>query len=178
MTFAVIADTPYDAEETRWLEGLLSRIAANAGRRHPRRRHKSGWSPCSDVLFAAHRKFFDMSIHPLVYVAGDNDWTDCWRPLAGGYEPLERLDALRRVFFDSQASLGRRTIIVARQPEYPENVRWQTGPVTFAGFNIPGPDNNYMRMPAEYSARNAANLAWLAARSRRRGSAVPVPSCS
>lgn len=178
MTFAVIADTPYDAEETRWLEGLLSRLAAeplavviHAGDM------KSGWSPCSDALFAAHRKLFDMSIHPLVYVPGDNDWTDCWRPPAGGYEPLERLDALRRVFFDSQASLGRRTIIVARQPEYPENARWQTGPVTFAGFNIPGPDNNYMRMPAEYSARNAANLAWLAAtfaEARERGSRAVV----
>lgn len=163
-TFAVISDAPYDAAEARWLEGLFARLEAeplavvvHAGDM------KSGSSPCSDALFTAHRRLFDLSPHPLVYVPGDNDWTDCWRPAAGGHDPRERLAALRRVFFQSSSSLGRRTIPLTRQPEYPENTRWRIGPVTFAGFNIPGPDNNYMRMPAEYAARNAANLDWLAA---------------
>jgi hypothetical protein len=163
-TFGVIADAPYDAAEARWLEDLFARLEAeplavvvHAGDM------KNGSSPCSDALFAAHRRLFDRSPHPLVYVPGDNDWTDCWRPAAGGHDPRERLAALRRVFFASSTSLGRRTLALSRQPEYPENTRWRLGPVTFAGFNIPGPDNNYLRMPAEYAARNAANLEWLAA---------------
>jgi hypothetical protein len=50
-------------------------------------------------------------------------------------------------------------------------VRWQFGPVTYVGVNIPGSDNNAPQFDStgkqvdgdavEYAARNAANLAWL-----------------
>ncbi len=36
---------------------------------------------------------------PLVYVPGDNEWTDCGRARACGYDPRERLAWLRRRAF-------------------------------------------------------------------------------
>ena len=48
---------------------------------------------------------------------------------------------------------------------YPENVRWAVKSVMFAGLHIVGSNNNLGRTPAgdaEYAARNAANLTWLA----------------
>jgi hypothetical protein len=110
---------------------------------------------------------------PLVYVPGDNEWTDCDRPGNGGYDPNERLTLLRKLFASAPTSLGQRKIPLQRQgPNYPENVRWALGPVIYIGLNVPGSDNNAPLLDAagsqidgdavEYEARNAANLAWLA----------------
>jgi len=77
------------------------------------------------------------------------------------------------MFFQTPRSLGQRTIAQTRQSaQYPENVRWERGGVTYIGLNIPGSDNNAPQFDAtgkqidgdatEYANRNAANLAWLA----------------
>ena len=44
------------------------------------------------------REQFDRFEMPLLYTPGDNEWTDCHRPAAGTYNPLERLDAVREAF--------------------------------------------------------------------------------
>ena len=111
---------------------------------------------------------------PVVYLPGDNDWTDCDRPatIDGAVsDSNDRLAYERKLFYPNDRSLGRRTIAQIRQsPAYPENVRWSAGPVTYIGLNIPGSDNNFAdggkngpaaEGQAEYAARNAANLAWL-----------------
>lgn len=111
---------------------------------------------------------------PVVYVPGDNEWTDCDRPSTlGGLvsDSNDRLAYLRTMFFTTSRSLGQRTIGLIRQSAaYPENVRWAKGPVTFIALNIPGSDNNFAdggkngpaaEGQAEYAARNAANLEWL-----------------
>jgi hypothetical protein len=111
---------------------------------------------------------------PVVYVPGDNEWTDCDRPstLNGAISDSDdRLAYLRRLSYPSDRSLGQRTIRLIRQsPAFPENVRWSKGPVTFIALNIPGSDNNFAdgakngpaeQGQAEYAARNAANLQWL-----------------
>jgi hypothetical protein len=111
---------------------------------------------------------------PVVYLPGDNEWTDCDRPSTiGGLvsDSSDRLAYLRTLSYPSDRSLGRHTMKLIRQsPAYPENVRWAKGPVTFLGLNIPGSDNNFAdggkngpaaEGQAEYAARNAANLAWL-----------------
>ena len=131
---------------------------------------KSGFDVCDDATMLWNRKLFDSSRHPLIYVPGDNDWTDCHRENNGSYDPLERLHRLREIFHAGSQSLGRRTIPLARQSDTPhhssyrENVRWQHGVVLFVGLNVPGSNNNYGRSvasDAEYRHRNAANLAWL-----------------
>jgi hypothetical protein len=113
---------------------------------------------------------------PVVYVPGDNEWTDCDRPsIQGGAksDSNDRLAYLRGLSYPTDRSLGQRTIPLIRQSAaYPENVRWSQGPVTFIGLNIPGSDNNFAdgdkngpaaQGQAEYAARNAANLEWLLA---------------
>ena len=60
---------------------------------------------CSDSVYAARRAEFAGVGHPLVYLIGDNEWVDCHRGNNGGYNPLERLDKLREVFFDVPSSI-------------------------------------------------------------------------
>jgi hypothetical protein len=67
---------------------------------------KSGVARCSDEIFLDRRALFDASTVPLIYVPGDNEWTDCSRLLAGQFDPLERLGKLREIFFDTARSLG------------------------------------------------------------------------
>ena len=167
-SFALIGDAPYSPhEETRFVEMLqaLDREAlafiVHVGD------FKNGSSRCSDEVFAQRREWFAWSRHPFIYLAGDNDWTDCWRPSNGAYDPLERLSRLRELFFRGPHSIGVNTLPLTRQSDvapthpYPEHVRWKHGKVLFAGFNLPGGDNNLRRMPQEHAPRDAAARDWL-----------------
>lgn len=167
-SFALTGDAPYSPhEETLFVEMLYElnhealAFVVHVGD------FKSGSSRCSDEVFAQRREWFSWSRHPFIYLAGDNDWTDCWRPSNGAYEPLERLRRLRELFFQGPHSLGVNTLPLARQSDgasahpYPEHVRWQHGRVLFAGFNLPGGDNNLGRMPQEHAQRDAAARDWL-----------------
>jgi hypothetical protein len=135
---------------------------------------------------------FDQFRAPVVYVPGDNEWTDCDRPSTQGptADAVQRLDYVRQVFAGTDRSLGRRTIPLTRQAApYRENVTWAAGPVTYLGLNVPGSDNDHIpdgdtkdgpqaEANAEYAARNAANLAWIhagfAAAERRGSRAVMI----
>jgi len=133
----LIGDIPYNAEQRRKTEILFERMdgeelafVVHVGD------IKSGDSPCTDEILFREQERFENSLHPLVYVPGDNEWTDCHRT---GYDPLERLERLREIFFVGDESLGRKTIPLTRQSaDYPENVRWTYGGVTFLGLNVPG----------------------------------------
>lgn len=131
---------------------------------------KSGSSPCTDELFLQRFQLFQTFLPPLIYVFGDNEWTDCHRPAAGGFDPIERLAKLREIFTQGNRSLGRQSITLTRQSDNPryskfrENVRWTVGNVLFVGIHVVGSNNNLGRNAqndAEYVERNAANLAWL-----------------
>jgi hypothetical protein len=107
-----------------------------------------------------------------VYVPGDNDWTDCHRPSNGAYDPLERLDTLRKRFFSQPyKTLGQYPMAVETQADNPafaayrEHQRWQIGPVLFVTLNVPGSGNNYGRNKTpsdEFVQRGAAVKAWIA----------------
>jgi hypothetical protein len=120
---------------------------------------------CSNELWARRLAQFRGSVHPLIYTPGDNEWTDCHAAEgAPGFDPLERLAALRATFFATDRSLGERTIALTRQRGYPENARWEMGGVTFVTLHVVGSNNNRGRTPdgdAEFAARDAADLAWL-----------------
>ena len=126
--------------------------------------------PCDDGLFRLRKEQFDASRYPFVYTPGDNDWTDCHSPKAGGYDPVERLAKLREIFFQGNQSLGQRKLTLKRQSDHPqyskfrENARWSYGNVLFLTLHMMGSNNNLGRVreaDAEYRERNAANLAWL-----------------
>ncbi|WP_114638634.1 hypothetical protein [Polynucleobacter necessarius] len=78
---------------------------------------KSGSIPCSDEYNQKVKSYFDRYEAPLIYSIGDNEWTDCHRPLAGSYDPLERLDKLRSTFFNHKESLGKRHLSLVRQAD-------------------------------------------------------------
>lgn len=126
---------------------------------------------CTNEFLAKRLAQFNASAHPFVYTPGDNDWTDCHdqQKIMGG-DPLERLATLRKMFFQGEQSLGRRTMPLTRQSQNPgfqkfrENARWDSSGVTFVTLHIPGSNNGLGRTPdgdAEYAERNKANLAWL-----------------
>jgi hypothetical protein len=133
---------------------------------------KNGSERCDQPAYDLAARNFASFQRPLVYVPGDNEWTDCDRASNGSYDPNERLALVRKMFASTQESPGRHKLKLTRQSaRYPENVRWTYDRVTYAGLNVTGSDNNAAQFDssgkqidgdqAEYTARNAANLEWL-----------------
>jgi hypothetical protein len=173
----LIGDFPYNPLQEQQAENLFDELN---GEKLAFVAHdgdiKSGSTACTDDVYTKEFNRFEASKNPLVYTPGDNEWTDCHRlpnPSPEEADPLNRLDLVRNTFFATDESLGQKTIPLARQSdEYPENARWSYGTVTFATLHVVGSNNNLpATLPdgtvvvgnqAEYEARNAANLAWLA----------------
>src|SRR5687768_13290207 len=163
--FALIGDTPYtDDQVTNQFPNM---IAALNRERLAFVVHdgdiKAGATLCSNELFAQRAALFQTFQHPLVYIFGDNEWSDCVR--TNGMTPDERLDKLRAVFTRGEESLGQRKLTLTRQSTDPkfgafrENVRWMIGDVLFVGLNVPGSANNFGK--PENAGRNTANIAWM-----------------
>ena len=146
---------------------------------------KDGSSQCSDSIYSDALTMFGSMVKPVVYVPGDNEWTDCHRLNNGGFDTLERLNHLRRVMFPTLNSLGQTQIPLEHQgklgEKFVENTRFSHGGVVFVGLNVPGSNNNLVLSAkecsaksvrktaqcdaagAEYLERDSANIAWLAA---------------
>lgn len=146
---------------------------------------KDGSSKCTDDIYTDALKMFGSMVKPVVYVAGDNEWTDCHRLNNGGYDGLERLAHLRHVMYPTVNSLGQTQMPLEHQgkpgEKYVENTRFSQGGVVFVGINMPGSNNNLVlnakectnksartavqcdASNAEYLERDAANVVWLAA---------------
>ena len=130
---------------------------------------------CSDALYVQALGFFNSLRSPAVFTTGDNDWTDCDRPSNGGFNSRERLDHERQLFFSTPFSLGQHRMRMEVQSTplclgfngptpCVENRRWLRGGVLFVTMNIQGSCNNLCDTapdPAEFAARNAADIAWL-----------------
>lgn len=144
---------------------------------------KDGSSPCSDDVYTQALQMFAQMSKPVVYVPGDNEWTDCHRKNNDGYDPLERLDHLRKVMVPSTRSLGQRQMELTRQgrlgERFVENTRFNHRGIEFVTLNVPGSNNNLVldekdcshksvrtasqceAANAEHAERDAANIAWL-----------------
>jgi len=174
LDIAVIGDVPYGdaarAEFPSFIDAINAdpkvRLVVHVGD------IKSGSDLCSDQIFGFVAQQFRRFADPLVYAIGDNEWTDCHRANNGGYNPLERLAAVRSLFFPVPGqTLGGRNMAVEAEDGYPENQLWVQSRVTFAALHIIGSNNGLdpwtapLDQPAareaEVAARNAANIAWL-----------------
>ncbi|MEY4737556.1 MAG: hypothetical protein RL302_1875 [Pseudomonadota bacterium] len=144
---------------------------------------KDGSSKCTDDVYVDALKMFNSLVKPVVYVPGDNEWTDCHRLNNGGYDGLERLAHIRRTLFATPGSLGQSRIALEHQgragEKFVENTRFSRGGVVFVGINMPGSNNNKVlndkecqaksartleqcaASNAEYLERDAANVVWL-----------------
>jgi hypothetical protein len=140
---------------------------------------------CDDALYTHALGYLNSLDAPAAFTPGDNDWTDCDRPSNGGFNSLERLDHERQVFFSTSSSFGRRRLrqevqtdptclgyvsgpasgpTVTKSAPCVENRRWTVKGVTYATLNVQGSCNNLCDTAPnaeEYTARNAADIAWL-----------------
>ncbi len=127
---------------------------------------KGGATPCSDETFERMRDLFQSQPVPLIYTPGDNEWTDCHRKKAGGYDPQERLGRLRQLFFSDPAVL-KLDKLKAKSPnaDYPENLRFLHKQVMFATVHVVGSKNNRRKKDAaamaEFLSRSSAVKAHL-----------------
>ena len=185
-TIALFGDVPYGAGGRAEYPALLADMnAAKPSFSIFDGDLKNGSERCDDSLYTTSIDAFDSLERPVVWVPGDNDWTDCHRTNNGGYDPIERLQHERQLFASSDRSFGQKTLALARQQDYPENVRWSYGPVLYVSLNVQGSNNNFphigvdnepfqrgnaplhdpvaevAREDAEYQARNAADIEWL-----------------
>ena len=165
-SFALIGDLGYAPAQEPMVDRVLASINAEtlAFTVHDGDLGSPRAGSCSNQLWARRLEQFQSLRHPLIYTPGDNEWTDCHANEAPGYEPLERLTALRRTFFATGNSLGQRTLPLIRQAGYPENARWSMGNITFFTLHVVGSNNNRGRTAegdAEYAARTAADIAWM-----------------
>jgi hypothetical protein len=104
-----------------------------------------GSSQCTDQYFAMIKSEFDTFSDPLVYTPGDNEWTDCHRANNGSFNPLERLAAVRSVFFPQPGvTFGKDPIHVQSQAAqcYVEYVSYTRAGVAFAAVHIIGSNNS------------------------------------
>lgn len=187
-TVGLFGDMPYNALGKAQYPALLQDIDANhvAFSVFDGDLKSGGDGACTDSLYSTALTSFNSLERPLIFLPGDNDWTDCWGrygPGTGGFDPLERLDHERQVFASTPRSLGQHTLRLARESNeggayapYSENVRWSYGPVVYIGLNVQGSNDNYpyagvdgetrgadeiARQRAEETARKAAGIHWL-----------------
>jgi hypothetical protein len=174
-TFVALGDMPYNGgDDQHRFEALIDQVnqlapsfVVHVGD------IKSGHSVCSDAAFEAVAQTFRRFSVPLVYTPGDNEWTDCHTQSAGRYDPVERLNKLRQLFWFDHNPYEKALPVVRQtgptpQTSYPENVRWQQHGVTFVAINVPGSNNNrqagldgVLTPNQEYLQRNQADIAWL-----------------
>lgn len=145
--FAVIGDNPYTDFNVPKYGRMIDRINA-----HPDLSWvihvgdlKDSTLTCSDEVL---QDFFDMNQQfeiPFVLTPGDNDWFDCIREAAGGWDRLDRLTKLREIFYpDPSKTTGGRPLTVTSQagsadhPELVENVYWEKAGVVFATLHVVG----------------------------------------
>ena len=170
-SFIALGDMPYGAPAQVYPP--YQRLIASINARNPDLvihvgDTKSGSSPCTDEILADQLGFLNDFRPPAMYTPGDNEWTDCHRKRAGGYDPRERLDHIRKTYFEKPAtSFGQRTILLTHQGKdgYPENARVRMENVAFITAHIVGSNNGFEphseEAVAEFFDRNRAAISWL-----------------
>jgi hypothetical protein len=172
-SFAVIGDVPYGEPLITNFPGFIGQINADPDVRFVTHLGdiKSGSSRCDTTYFEKIYGDFKLFEDPLVYTPGDNEWTDCHRANNGGYNPLERLDTVRRIFFaEPNRTLGKQVAITSQDSiGFPENRRYVRADVCFATLHVVGSNDDLLtwtgntgprpEQVAEQANRMAANIA-------------------
>jgi hypothetical protein len=182
---AVIGDTPYGATQAASFFALVDAINADAS--IDAGIHvgdiKNGSTRCDDSYFATIFDEFSRFTVPLLYTPGDNEWTDCHRANNGAYDPLERLDVLRSLFFaEPGVTLGEphpvlSQVAIPEHETFVENQLFTAASVVFSVVHVVGSENGVAtwfgtdttgtkfddpdRRLAEVDARIAAAVDWI-----------------
>ncbi|HVE42902.1 MAG TPA: metallophosphoesterase [Planctomycetota bacterium] len=191
--FCLIGDTPYGAganssgDEEKF-QRLLDDV--NADNKIAFVLHtgdiKTGSSLDTNALIESRFALYQKFNAPFIYTPGDNEWTDAHRQKEGWYNPIERLDFVRKTFYPNPGwSTGAHPMKVATQASdpgfslYVENQMWVRSGVVFACIHVVGSNDSLDRwtlvghpdtdkqptvtpeQQAEFDGRRAANLAWI-----------------
>ena len=165
LVFALFGDVYMTPEHQGYLKGMLddmankgSELAISTGGIKP------ADQGCQDKNLLATYPVFAAAPLPTFYVPGDADWALCGQSAGGNFVPEERLNLLRKTFYQSDRSLGEPQLPLVRQADYPEHMRWRSGPALFISLNVPG-SNIKGTKPAEdaQSLQNRTNavLSWI-----------------
>jgi hypothetical protein len=184
ITLAVFGDTPYGAPQVEAFPTLIASInAAKVDLAVHVGDIKNGSTRCDTSYYQKIFDDFAALNTPLVYTPGDNEWTDCHRANNGAFDPLERLDTLRSIFFADPGTTLAAPMPVLSQAAIPahatfvENRLWFASGVAFATVHVVGSANGRApwfgtdttgtkhddpeRRIAETEARIAAGLDWI-----------------
>lgn len=75
---------------------------------------KAATTPCTEELLQSRIDDIDAIQHPVIYLPGDNEWTDCWYQTQS--TPIEWLSVLREIAYPTYGeSLGSPPMSVAYQ---------------------------------------------------------------
>ncbi|MEM8488534.1 MAG: metallophosphoesterase [Bacteroidota bacterium] len=176
-SFALIGDMPYADVDIPRFRQMTQEINADAAVEWVLHVGdiKTGGSSCSDEFLAGRLDLFQQFRQPFIFVPGDNEWTDCHRATAGGFQPLERLAKLRTLFYPTAGqSLGKTKLALTTQASnpayatYPEHTRWIRANVVFAALHIVGSQNGMASFAGrttaddeEAAARMEAAIVWM-----------------
>lgn len=176
LSFVVIGDTPYGAEDEKMLQDAVPLIKAGD---YPFVIHigdyKGGRAECLPVHDERHQKLFqDLAPIPMIYTPGDNEWTDCDRNKKPNsdelYSDLERLAYIRETFFSPPQQLPADMFMHHQiAGDVRENVSWSYNDVWFLTLHVTGTNNGRDWVTgdtldaalASVNARDKANLDWL-----------------
>lgn len=160
LSFALFGDVYMTPEHQGYLKGMLDDMAK---KNEALAIFTGGIKPaeqgCQDNNLLAAYPIFAKAPLPTIYVPGDADWVLCAK-----FSPEERLNLLRKTFYQSDRSLGEPSLPLIRQAQYPELMRWRIGPTLFVSLNVTGDNNRWGQKTdasAEYQNRNSASLDWL-----------------
>jgi hypothetical protein len=130
---------------------------------------KAGADPCSDRFLRSRFDLYQGFDPPFVFTPGDNDWYDCGRAAAGGFDDYERLAFLRGLYYPvAGQTTGGRSMAVRSQSsdaafgDFVENVTWEREGVVFSTIHLIGaarPPTD----PAVAERRMDAAIAWIRA---------------
>lgn len=160
LSFALFGDVYMTPAHQGYLKGMLDDMAdKNAKLAVFTGGLKPAEQACQDNNLLAAYPIFAKAPLPTFYIPGDAEWVLCAK-----FSPEERLNLLRKTFYQSDRSLGTPSLPLVRQSDYPELMRWQIGPAVFVTLNVTQNDTK-KPLKAEtadtYLELNAASLAWL-----------------
>lgn len=189
ITLAVFGDSPYGTSNSDTAQFLATpafiktinddaqvSMVVHVGDTH------SGKQSCTAAYNQSIFEMWKAFRTPLVYVPGDNEWTDCNKAGEGGTDPMANLKNVRDIFFAQPGHTLGADLTVWTQaknfdPKYPtdaafvENVIFERQGVVFVTLNVPGGSNNdddnwygkdrTQAQTDEIVQRTSADLRWL-----------------
>ena len=179
--FVVLGDTAYTHDTYEEYEALIDTINREKPAFTIHVGDTLGYQLCNNEMFNRIDGFFKRFKRPLVYTPGDNEWVDCYEHNENGdfvhewsdrpeYK-LDRLAELRKRYFSTDKSLGKRKLTLERQSineqyaDFVENAYWIHNDVLFFTAHIVGSTDSFhphkLDLIHESVERRHANFWWI-----------------